>query len=65
VLVASRLSVLEQFGLLAAVELVVCALAAILIVPGLAAALDRRRQAGRADERALAPGVSLTRESVG
>jgi predicted RND superfamily exporter protein len=65
VLVVSRLSVLEQFGLLAAVELMLCALAAILIVPGLAAALDRRREAGPADERALAPGLPMTRTPVG
>jgi hydrophobe/amphiphile efflux-3 (HAE3) family protein len=65
VLVASRLSVLQQFGLLAAVELALCALAAILIVPGLAAALDRRREAGAADERLVAPRVRMTRRSVG
>jgi hypothetical protein len=65
VLVASRLNVLEQFGLLAAVELMLCALAAILIVPGLAAALDRRREAGPADEPAAAPGVLMTRRPVG
>ncbi|MEA2241273.1 MAG: uncharacterized protein QOD24_829 [Solirubrobacteraceae bacterium] len=65
VLVASRLNVLEQFGLLAAVELTLCALAAILIVPGLAAALDRRREAGLADEPAAAPGVLMTRRPVG
>jgi predicted RND superfamily exporter protein len=65
VLVVSRLGVLEQFGLLAAVELMLCALAAILIVPGLAAALDRRREAGSADERALAPGFPMTRTPVG
>jgi predicted RND superfamily exporter protein len=65
VLVSSRLNVLEQFGLLAAVELMLCALAAILIVPGLAAALDRRREAGPADEPAAAPGVLMTRRPVG
>jgi predicted RND superfamily exporter protein len=65
VLVVSRLAVLEQFGLLAAVELVLCALAAILIVPGLAAALDRRREAGPADERAAAPAVPMTPSAVG
>ncbi|MEY2517696.1 MAG: uncharacterized protein QOJ89_5054, partial [bacterium] len=65
VLGASRLDVLEQFGLLAAVELALCALAAILIVPGLSAALDRRRAAAPVDERACAPGVAMTRTSVG
>jgi predicted RND superfamily exporter protein len=65
VLVVSRLAVLEQFGLLAAVELVLCALAAILIVPGLAAALDRRREAGPADERAAAPAAAMTPSAVG
>jgi predicted RND superfamily exporter protein len=42
-LIASRFNVLVQFGALAAVEVLLCALAAILIVPALAAAFDRAR----------------------
>ena len=43
VLIVSRFAVLQQFGLLAAIELLLCAGGAILIVPGLSASLDRRR----------------------
>jgi predicted RND superfamily exporter protein len=42
-LVASRFNVLVQFGALAAAEVLLCALAAIVIVPALAAAFDRAR----------------------
>jgi hypothetical protein len=53
VLLVSRLDVLEQFGVLAAVELALCALAAIAIVPRLAATLDRSPAAGAVDRRAM------------
>jgi predicted RND superfamily exporter protein len=44
VLAASRIGVLGQFGLLVTVEVVLCAVAAILLVPGVCAALDLRKQ---------------------
>ena len=60
VLLVSRLGVLEQFGVLAALELALCAVAAIAIVPQLAAALDRGRRDGRA--RVINPALH-TREA--
>ena len=42
VLLASRLPVLAQFGAVAALELALCVVGAVLLVPSLAAAWDRR-----------------------
>jgi predicted RND superfamily exporter protein len=65
VLVVSRLSVLQQFGVLAAIELALCALTAIVTVPELAAALDRRREARHADGPAIASVGHSAQEHVG
>lgn len=47
-LAASRLGLLQQFGVLVAVEVLLCAAVAIWAVPGLLAVLDQRRdRAGR------------------
>ncbi len=46
-LAASRLELLQQFGLLVAFEVLLCAALAIWLVPALSAALDQRRGAGR------------------
>jgi predicted RND superfamily exporter protein len=59
VLAVSRLAVLRQFGLVAAVELLLCAVAAIAMVPPLCAALDGRRARTVVSTRRR---VSLTRE---
>ena len=42
-LVASRLPLLREFGVLVAAELALCLVAAVLVVPALAERLDRRR----------------------
>jgi predicted RND superfamily exporter protein len=56
VLVVSALPALRQFGGVAAVELLLCLVAAIVLVPSLSAAADRRR--ARAPRRASAPARS-------
>jgi hydrophobe/amphiphile efflux-3 (HAE3) family protein len=51
VLAASRIPVLRQFGLLAALELALCVVAALILVPSLAAVADRGRSPSRRPER--------------
>ena len=51
VLVVSRLPLLQQFGALVALELVACAIAAIVLVPPLAAAVDVMRARRAAEPR--------------
>jgi hydrophobe/amphiphile efflux-3 (HAE3) family protein len=57
-LIASRFNVLVQFGALAAAEVLLCALAAILIVPALAAAVDRARAERRPPAIPIRPAVA-------
>jgi predicted RND superfamily exporter protein len=66
VLAASRFGVLQQFGVMAALELLVCATGSILIVPRLAAWLDRRRvRRRRARQRAQFVEQARARVSAG
>ena len=61
VLAVSALPALRQFGVVAAVELVLCVIASIVLVPGLSAAADRRRErVARPVRRGTLPVVELT-----